>query len=116
MNEVKTKWSKWETCLIGNNDVTTNTFYRTNGKKTQVKSIDGVVGESCCHNEDEFDLHLGIGIAFHRMCIKIIDMNRKTLIERKCEIERDISECGKVRIDILNRLNELYKVANKDDK
>lgn len=49
-------WTPWQTLR----DETGVMFYRTNGKKTQIKSIDGGRAEACCCKDDNFDLHTGI--------------------------------------------------------
>lgn len=61
-------WTPWQRLVdsIGN----TMAFYRTNWKKVQVRTADGMRGEATCNKCDEFNLHFGINIAMRRCKIK----------------------------------------------
>lgn len=63
------RWTKWH----GLSDASGNVFafYRTNGKRVQVRTIDNVKGESSCNTMDEFDLRFGISLAMLRVQEKL---------------------------------------------
>ncbi len=63
------RWTKWH----GLSDTNGNVFgfYRTNGKRVQVKTIDNIKGESSCNTMDEFDLRFGISLAMLRVQEKL---------------------------------------------
>ena len=60
-------WTDW--CRFNGEDGSLY-FYRTNGKKVQVKSIDKLRTESRCHKDDKFSLSVGLQLAYERMLIK----------------------------------------------
>lgn len=87
-------WTPWihMTGFDGHNDI----IYRTNRKKVQVRFLtDKVSGESCCHKEDDFDLSLGLRIAYMR-CVK------KSLLKRKAEYEKQLKEISN-KLIVVNR-------------
>lgn len=55
------QWSEWSTALISEEQVE----YRNNGKEVQVKYLD-LIGTAKCHDDDIFDLHKGISLAYSR--------------------------------------------------
>ena len=63
------KWTAWTKLIVNDDSVV---FYRTNGVKVQVKSIDNIVGNASCHSGDVFNLYIGIRIAYLRMQNKMI--------------------------------------------
>ena len=76
-------WTQW-TPITGF-DGQTDAFYRTNRKKTQVKFMsDRTKGESCLNKEDDFNLYLGVQIAYIR-CLN------KSLLKQKLEYENKLS-------------------------
>ena len=86
-------WTSWQRLV----DQTGNTiaFYRTNYKKVQVKTVDGVRGEATCNKCDEFNLYAGIQIAWKRAENKILE-----------QVRRDYEEgLTRVNADILNNKN-----------
>lgn len=59
-------WSQWEGIGDGQNLIG---FYRTNGKRVQVRAF-GVKAESSCYKTDTFNLKVGINLAILRCQIK----------------------------------------------
>ena len=93
-------WTTWQTLR----DETGVLFYRTNGKKTQIKSIDGLRAEACCCKVDNFDLRTGVQIAYCRWNIKMLkELESKHEATLK-EIRDKISNNTDIVKDIINRL------------
>ena len=71
-------WTNW-TPLVGF-DGQTDAYYRSNRKKTQVKFItDKVRAEACCCKDDEFNLSLGVQIAYLRCLNKAMNAKKRIL-------------------------------------
>lgn len=74
-------WSKWSNCrdidLISEGEKIKSEF-RSNGKRVEVRTrdlVDGViVGYSCCHENDNFDLIKGVELAHARLKLKLLEM------------------------------------------
>ena len=91
-------WSRWALFVSygGQNDC----VWRTNRRKTQVRFLtDNVTAESCCNKEDEFDLALGIKIAYLRCCNKVLEKNKaeheaklKAINEKICNNETTLKK------------------------
>lgn len=97
-------WTNW-TPLVGfdGHENQTDVFYRTNHKKTQVMFLtDKVRGESCCTKGDDFNLAIGVRIAYYR-CLN------KALTKRKAEYE---SELKMINCEIADNRNVLKKMIN----
>lgn len=60
-------WTEWNGISDGQNLIG---FYRTNGKRVQVRAFNCVKAESSCNKTDNFDLKLGIALALYRCQIK----------------------------------------------
>ena len=73
-----TGWTQWNRLINGRGDVIA--FYRTNGKKVQVRTVDGFRGEATCNKCDTFDLWFGIRLAHARMQLKIMSK-----VKTQCE-------------------------------
>lgn len=86
-------WTPWQRLLdgIGN----TVAFYRTNWKKVQVRTPDGVRAEATCNKCDEFNLYFGISIAMNRCELKILKQMRSDYEGVMKQITDDIAtkEC-----------------------
>ena len=93
-----TGWTAW-TQFVGfdnQNDI----FYRTNRRKTQVKfTTNKIKAESCCHKADDFNLYLGIQMAYLR-CLN------KALLKQK-------SDCEKILKNIELEINENQEIIKK---
>ena len=96
-------WTHW-TPLI-NADGSTDAFYRTNKKKTQVRYLDGTRAEACCNSMDEFNLFLGIRIAYARC-------KEKALLNKMKEYENKLK---KANSEYLDNKNALAKLLNSLD-
>lgn len=103
-------WTQW-TPLVGfdnQNDV----FYRTNRRKTQVRFIkDKVRAESCRNKGDDFNLYLGIQIAYLRCCNKLLNKQHQECHDKILElnknmynIEGEIVENEKILKKIINSI------------
>lgn len=89
--EKVTKWTKWMplTDLNGQTDA----FYRSNGKKTQVRFLtSGVRAECCCCKDDEFDLSFGIQLAYLRCLTKARTKQRIELEGKLNMVEHEIAQ------------------------
>lgn len=93
-------WTSWQRLV----DQASNTiaFYRTNFKKVQVKTSDGIRGEATCNKGDEFNLYVGIHIAWKRAENKILEQVRK-------DYEEGLT---RVNADILNNKNYMKRLIN----
>ena len=90
---VKRTWSEWEPAMIYFRDVNGHPirgqyYYRSNGKKVQVKVPLEHVGhgtikaEASCCNDDIFDFKKGLELAKRRLIVKILDEHVKTIAKR----------------------------------
>lgn len=96
--EVKT-WTKW--CAMTNPLGEIIAFYRTNGKKVQVRNnhLKTVRGEASCCKDDEFNLAFGIRLAYAR-CLdkeltaveKDFESSLKDVRSRRIDNQRDIKK------------------------
>ena len=101
-------WTNW-TPLVGfdgQNDV----FYRTNMKKTQVKFIkDKVRAESCRNKKDDFNLYLGIQIAYLRCCNKLLNKHLQECHDKKFELDKKMHD---IESEIVDNERMLKKMIN----
>lgn len=96
------KWTDW-TVLVINGGQTVG-WYRTNGKKVQVKTNAGERAEATCNKTDKFNLYLGVNLAFSR-CHKKFLQNLKTDTQNQlASVEHDLKF-------IDNQILELTKMA-----
>lgn len=82
-------WTKWYGLLNEEGDVIAS--YRTNFKKVQVRTNNGVRSEASCMAEDEFNLMFGIRLAYTRCVHK----NLKAM-EKECEYTLKVVRSEKV--------------------
>ena len=96
--DYKKEWTKWANindmsgCTIG--------CYRTNGKRVQVKTENGVRAEAKCHKMDSFNLRTGIAIALNRCYIKYYKSLIKENKEKNKLLKSNIAECN----DMINKI------------
>lgn len=83
-------WTTWNSLSKNGNTVA---FYRTNGKKVQVKLTSGYKAEATCNSSDMFNIRIGINIAYMRCIIK--------------ENADTIKKLNKETVDAANRIKEL---------
>ena len=69
-------WLPW-TQIVGERD-SVIAFYRTNGRKVQVRTINNIRSEASCHG-DEFNLFFGIRLAYLRCQQKVLNNNEEFL-------------------------------------
>lgn len=63
-------WTPWTRITNKYNEIIA--FYRTNGKKVQVRTIDNIRSEASCY-DDEFNLFFGIRLAYLRCRYKYLN-------------------------------------------
>lgn len=97
-------WTKWSP-LVGF-DGQSDAFYRSNGKKTQVKFLtDKVRGECCCCKDDDFNLSFGIQLAYLRCLNKARIKQRIELEEKLNMVEHEIAENETIIKKMVNSLS-----------
>ena len=105
------KWTKW----CGLRDIKEDdciAYYRTNGKKVQVRNIDGTQAEASCNKNDEFNLSFGINIAWARCKIKMMK-------DLKEDYEKSLKQINSNIIDtqhLIKRMINSLEDNNKDNK
>jgi hypothetical protein len=98
-------WTSW-TPIFGF-DGQSGAFYRTNGRKTQVKFLtDNVRGESCRNKDDDFNLYIGVQIAYLRCMNKALEKKKAAYEEYLKTIEHDIAENKNVLKKMINSLGD----------
>lgn len=82
-------WTPWQRLVdqLGN----TIAFYRTNLKKIQVRTSDGVRGEATCNKCDEFNLYFGLNLAMRRCENKVMNSLRAEYEKSIKRLSDDIS-------------------------
>lgn len=82
-------WTPWQRLVdqLGN----TIAFYRTNWKKVQVRTSDGMRGEATCNKCDEFNLYFGLNIAMKRCEVKVLKKIRSDYENVMKQLNDDIS-------------------------
>lgn len=101
--EHKEGWTQW-TQLVGF-DGRTDAFYKTNGRRVEVKFVtDKVRAVSCCHKDDEFNLYYGIQIAYCRCENKVLLRQRKKYKEELQRINMEISHNKNMVNKMINAL------------
>lgn len=104
-NEEKHKgWTPW-TQFIGF-DGQNDAFYRTNGKKVQVRFLTSKIkSEACCCKDDEFNLAFGIRIAYLRCLNKVLAEQRGKYEESVKTINSEIAENETILKKMINSLS-----------
>lgn len=82
-------WTDWQRLVDQRGN--TIAFYRTNWKKVQVRSIDGVRAEATCNKCDEFNLYFGLSIAMKRCELKELKSIRVDYEEAMKKLNNDIT-------------------------
>lgn len=101
---VKSKWTNWEP-LVGFNGQS-DAFYRSNGKKTQVKFLTSKVrAECCCCSDDDFNLSFGIQLAYLRALNKARLKQKAELEEALNMVEHEIAENNTIIKKMVNSVN-----------
>lgn len=99
----KSKWTQW--CKMLNNRNELIGFYRTNGKKVQVRAMNNDIrGEATCNKCDTFNLYIGINIAYMRMVKKVID-------ETRSEYMKFLDILDKEELDIKHKMKNLINTV-----
>lgn len=85
-------WTPW-TAFIGF-DAQNDCFYRTNGKKVQVKMLRNRVRSeaSCNKKEDDFNLNFGLHIAYFRCMNKVLEEKKVELEKKLWSVNNEIAE------------------------
>ena len=96
-------WTSW--MPITGFDGQTDAFYRSNGKKVQVKFLtDNVRAEACCNRADEFNLFFGIRLAYRRCLDKALMNKENALNEEMNKINYEIIDNRKIMKRMINSL------------
>ena len=100
----QSKWTSWEPIVNFNGQ--TDAFYRTNGKKTQVKFLTTKDrAECCCCRDDDFNLSFGIQLAYLRCLNKARNRQRIELEEKLHMVEHEIAENNTIIKKMVNSLD-----------
>lgn len=85
-------WTQW-TAFVGF-DGQNDCFYRTNGKKVQVKMLRSRVRSeaSCNKKEDDFNLNFGLHIAYLRCMNKVLEEKQTELENKLWSVKNEIAE------------------------
>lgn len=94
------KWTKWTRLVNAYGDIIG--FTRSNNKRVQVKSIDGVKANASCNIDDTFNLDFGVRLASLRCRKKALTKQLKYHLKEM----QDINECI---IDTESAIKELLK-------
>ena len=84
-------WTNWMpiTGFDGQSDI----LYRTNRRRVQCRFITNKVrAESCCHDDDEFDLSFGLRIAYLRCLNKALTKQKTEYKEKLKAINNEIAD------------------------
>lgn len=102
-------WTKWHGLM--DNKGNTIAFYRTNFKKVQLRTPDGIQAEACCNKCDEFNLFFGIQLAM----LRCKDKSMRNFVEK---YEPELKDVKSNMIDnqhlIKKMINAMYK-ENKEE-
>lgn len=102
-NERKNAWTDW-TPFVGF-DGQTDTLYRSNGRKVQVKFLTTKDrAECCCCKNDEFNIGFGIQLAYLRCLNKAREKQRIELEEKLNMVEHEIAENNTIIKKMINSL------------
>lgn len=97
-------WTKWRGMVDKNNNLMA--FYRTNGKKVQVRTPDGIRTEASCNKCDEFNLSFGLNLAYARCidkCLKSVAEEYESTLKR---IYSDMTENKNMMKKLIRTLDE----------
>ena len=97
-NEIK-GWTPWTELIITNSQ--NIGWYRTNGKRVQVKTHNGVRAEATCNKDDQFSLYIGVNIAVARCNKKVINQTIGEINKHIKELNERLAsmECASKQID-----------------
>ena len=100
------KWTKWlplrkmDGSLIG--------YYRTNQKRVQIKTPDGVRAEATCYKDDEFSLYFGIKLAYHRCLDKFYEKKLEEIACRIANLTEQYDEIYSAKRENKNKIKRLW--------
>lgn len=104
-DSTKSAWTNWTRLVDEQERVIA--WYRTNQKKVQVKTEGGYRSEASCNrNEDEFDLHFGIRLAFLRLRKKFLNnylREVQNVVVNIAEEQKQIDKAMNSMIDSLDK-------------
>jgi hypothetical protein len=108
----KMKWSDWHTM---NTSYCGIIYFRTNGKKVQVKDTFNKA-EACCNKADIFNLHTGLNIALLRLKLKRLRQGDINICKHVLELDGQ-RKMIKEEINFVDRtLKRFLKDINKEEK
>lgn len=98
-------WTPWTPILSLAGQ--TEAMYRTNRRRVQVKFLtDKVKAEACCCRDDDFNLYLGIQIAYSRCYTKALTKRMEEHERKLKEIKCEIKENNRVLKKLINSLGD----------
>ena len=98
-------WTNWQ--KFSGFDGQSDCFYRTNGKKVQVKFLtNNVRAEACCCNGDEFNLSFGLNLAYLRARTKIIKKRIALYEEELNNLNKKMANDNKTMQKMLNSITD----------
>lgn len=96
-------WTKW--AFFNGFDGQNDCMYRTNKKKVQVKFLkDNIKAEACCCKDDEFNLSLGLRIAYLRCVNKVFAKHAADYEEKLNMIRSEIADNENILKKMINSL------------
>lgn len=101
--EDSNKWTPWEKVVDRNGN--TMAFYRTNQRKVQVRTPEGIRAESCCNKCDEFNLFFGLRLAMARCRIKQLNNVKEEYDTVVKHIDNDIDVTKSAIKNMINSLD-----------
>ena len=96
-------WLPWTQIAGENGGVVA--FYRTNGRKVQVRTINNIRSEASCH-DDEFNVFFGVRLAYLRCQQKVLNNNEEFLyseLKKVTNIKSDNEKTMKKMMDSLEK-------------
>lgn len=82
-------WTNW-TVMVAQNGAIMG-WYRTNGKKVQVKTNSGERAEATCNKTDTFNLYIGVNMAFARCHKKFLQNMQIEMQSQLASVEHDLN-------------------------
>lgn len=105
VKEEKKYWTEWQGISQGENLVG---YFRTNGKKVQVRAYE-TKAEATCNKTDDFNLKIGINLALLRCKLKYATLIKMNVLVFAKETEGEIKSLFD---NVINKRDNQNKVAD----
>lgn len=109
VNEIK-GWTPWTELVVMTGQ--SIGWYRTNGKKVQVKLHNDVRAEATCNKCDQFNLYIGVNLAVNRCHKKIVNQAIEDLQEHLAAMQE---ESRQVDNNIKSLMKQAKAIEGTDD-